>query len=677
MITTRFAFTPPPELSDSPAGPPVWCRLAQGFLTALLIILFCPLLAPAALAQAQTVLLDTIGSGVGNTGEYEFAAPFTTGTHPYGYTISEVVFPLSSRNSNAGPVVVTIRERTSGNRPGKVVATLNNPSTFVVIFDMNENTFTAPPGTTLSPNTTYYLVFNDGNAGTQPIHSAGRNARASRGGGKSDGLDDWDIPNLEAGPTKALRRNSPNGSWQELVSGLQFSIKGGPFDFTPTPVNNPAPLHAGPCIPWTYGTPRGYCLAKQTAGASDDVGSDLPLPGNPAAFIENESGEKDVHGRTILEIRETSCGTNTGSFRIRTLNWRFPGPPAVADPKVWVVATTGERWVSHGPGNDRFRSSVPRIIAGGAKLRLDGEYGLPVPVAPHDGERVVEVRFTVESDTNDSFEFQLLASRDANQKYNMLGWIGGGTTGNTQVAVSADDVAWGPTVHVEFIKNRNLSCPDAMSGSNSPPEPQPDLGFIAVGVGEPAEGDGESGDENDNDVAEPIIPPNPHADLIADVRGYAGETHNGQDHVDRWLQVLAAFGDDNGHEPMTAVEAQTYADRGWTRWDAVVTALTELEAEPEPEPELEPEPEPAACVSDELENDVLGYSKETVSTNSELQSAYVERWLRVRQTFSGTANDSTIMLPSEAQTYADRGWTRWVPVAAALQCLAQQALNGN
>ena len=617
---------------------------------------------------------------MGNTGEYEFAAPFTTGTHPYGYTISEVVFPLSSRNSNAGPVVVTIRERTSGNRPGKLVATLNNPSTFVVAFDIDENTFTAPPGTTLSPNTTYYLVFNDGNAGTQPIHSAGRNARASRGGGKSDGLDDWDIPNLEAGPTKALRRNSPNGSWQELVSGLQFSIKGSPFDFTPTTVNNPPPLHDGPCIPWTYGTPRGYCTAKQNAGADSSVGSDLTLAGNPAAFIETESGEKDVHGRTILNIRETSCGTNTGSFRIRTLNWRFPGPPPVADPKVWVVATTGERWVSHGPGNDRFRSAAPRMIAGGAKLRLDGEYGLPVPVAPHDGEGVVEVNFTVESDTNDSFEFQLLASRDANQKYNMLGWTGGGITGNSRRPVLAEDAAWGPTVHVEFIRNRNLSCPDAMSGSNSPPETQnspPDA--VIIGQGQPeviAEG-APSDDES------------PYAAVLADAEKAITETDKGEIHVDRWHRVLAALGVDNGHTPMQASEAQGYVDRGWTRWEPVAVALAAIEEEaanPQTETETEVEPstdttdntpdpvvEPAACVPDELVNDVRGYSEETVSTDAELQSAYVERWLRVLQTFNGTANDSTIMTPAEAQTYVDKGWVRWEPVLKAIQCLADQA----
>ena len=73
--------------------------------------------------------------------------------------------------------------------------------------------------------------------------------------------------------------------------------------------------------------------------------------------------------------------------------------------------------------------------------------------------------------------------------------------------------------------------------------------------------------------------------LVALVRSYAAETHNGRDHVERWMRVLAAFGEDNGRAPMTAAEARTYADRGWTRWDPVVVAIAALEAAPEPEPQ--------------------------------------------------------------------------------------------
>ncbi|MCY4263767.1 MAG: hypothetical protein OXE78_02795 [Gammaproteobacteria bacterium] len=126
----RF-YPPPPELSDSPAGPPVWRRLARGFLPALLLAPLFSLLAPAALAQ--TLLLDNIGGFTsGATGSDEYATPFTTGTHPYGYTIPEVVIFLSSDANASNPALVaTIRERGSGNRPGDLVATLINPSNIV------------------------------------------------------------------------------------------------------------------------------------------------------------------------------------------------------------------------------------------------------------------------------------------------------------------------------------------------------------------------------------------------------------------------------------------------------------------------------------------------------------------------------------------------------------------
>ena len=51
-------------------------------------------------------------------------------------------------------------------------------------------------------------------------------------------------------------------------------------------------------------------------------------------------------------------------------------------------------------------------------------------------------------------------------------------------------------------------------------------------------------------------------------------------HTDRWDRALLAFGEtvaDTTLEPMTAAEAQTYADRGWNPWVEVAAALRELE----------------------------------------------------------------------------------------------------
>ena len=75
------------------------------------------------------------------------------------------------------------------------------------------------------------------------------------------------------------------------------------------------------------------------------------------------------------------------------------------------------------------------------------------------------------------------------------------------------------------------------------------------------------------------------ASLKSDIAGYIGEQADGTPHVTRWKRVLSTLGDANGHTEMTAAEAQTYADRGWSRWDPVVDALDCLEAAAVAQPE--------------------------------------------------------------------------------------------
>ncbi len=68
---------------------------------------------------------------------------------------------------------------------------------------------------------------------------------------------------------------------------------------------------------------------------------------------------------------------------------------------------------------------------------------------------------------------------------------------------------------------------------------------------------------------------------------------------------------------------------------------------------------------------VRGYAAETWK-----HPDHVKRWKRVLAAF-GDDNGYTAMTAAEAQTHADKGWQRWVPVAAALAALeaAQQPLT--
>ncbi len=86
----------------------------------------------------------------------------------------------------------------------------------------------------------------------------------------------------------------------------------------------------------------------------------------------------------------------------------------------------------------------------------------------------------------------------------------------------------------------------------------------------------------DDDVPAPTTGYTADPQVVANVKVWAAETHNGAEHVNRWQRVLVSFGELDAAGvsgiPMTATEAQVYADRGWPRWVPVVAELTALEA---------------------------------------------------------------------------------------------------
>ena len=78
-------------------------------------------------------------------------------------------------------------------------------------------------------------------------------------------------------------------------------------------------------------------------------------------------------------------------------------------------------------------------------------------------------------------------------------------------------------------------------------------------------------------------PADEHADLIARMYEWRNDPQwvSYREHTDRWDRALLAFGEtvaDASLTPMTAAEAQAFADRGWERWVGVAAALRELEA---------------------------------------------------------------------------------------------------
>ena len=89
--------------------------------------------------------------------------------------------------------------------------------------------------------------------------------------------------------------------------------------------------------------------------------------------------------------------------------------------------------------------------------------------------------------------------------------------------------------------------------------------------------------------------------LLADAQLAASETwRTSPGHVERWSRVLAAFGESNGHSPMTIAEAQAQADRGLKRWAPVAPALECLANPPQEEQPEQAEVQPVTPATPEL-----------------------------------------------------------------------------
>ena len=189
-------------------------------------------------------------------------------------------------------------------------------------------------------------------------------------------------------------------------------------------------------------------------------------------------------------------------------------------------------------------------------------------------------------------------------------------------------------------------------------------------------------------------PPAPlYASLIANVNDWRNDPNWVHDstHTDRWDRVLLAFGEkvaDSSLTPMTAAEAQAFADRGWARWPDVADALREVEAaagqpasqdaEP-PADETEqqqPASDPPAPLYASLIADVNAWRNDP---NWVIHKDHTDRWDRVLLALGEPVTDPALtpMPDAEAQGYADQGWTRWVAVANALQDVVTGTSGGD
>ena len=148
-----------------------------------------------------------------------------------------------------------------------------------------------------------------------------------------------------------------------------------------------------------------------------------------------------------------------------------------------------------------------------------------------------------------------------------------------------------------------------------------------------------------------------------------------KEHTDRWDRALLALGEsvsDATLTPMTAAEAQGFADRGWERWVEVAEALRQREASgaTDNEPAREdPPPQPAQDPPPALHGDLIGQMNGWRNDPQWVSyKDHTDRWDRALLAFGELVSDTSLtpMRAAEAQGFTDQGWTRWVGVAQAL-----------
>ena len=194
-----------------------WPLLAALLLAAFAVVLVSFEARPL---QAQDPDEITLVSNKGLSGNASSnnklqAQKFRTGDNADGYTISAVLIRLASGSGNK-LTTVKIREHVisdvSGvpDYPGDLVAILMSPADLVD----NENTFTAPGGTTLAASTNYWITMGE------EISSSMRARALTTIHDGENGAPKWTIGN------KLLQRDSEMDAWVEQSPSLRMEIRG-------------------------------------------------------------------------------------------------------------------------------------------------------------------------------------------------------------------------------------------------------------------------------------------------------------------------------------------------------------------------------------------------------------------------------------------------------------------
>ncbi len=284
----------------------------------------------------------------GRTGTVEdvLAQSFETGANPEGYTVSEIDIRLGDVSGRS--TSVRIRKNNASNRPGDPVATLTNPGTLTA---GSLNTFTAPAGTTLDRNTTYWITTNEG------ISPSSQRARFFR----DDRNEDLGEPGWSIGDDY-LWRHAETESCKNDNTSLLIEIRGIYGVLLPAPrlpaVDDPQAIWLATL---TVGNPgsgqQGYDGAHCGRGGLSDtaftyLGDNTPVPpgGTPPYTIDLMAYNRALGNfelsldRRFMQDSAANIVVDVDGTQLRFSNATYAASSNVLPPHTYSWTMTDPSW---------------------------------------------------------------------------------------------------------------------------------------------------------------------------------------------------------------------------------------------------------------------------------------------------------------------------------------------
>ena len=304
-----------------------------------------------ATTEANTVTAQTDTTFISNSAQVGSissitvrATAFTTGGNSGGYELSSVDIYVGAI-VGAIATVSTITPRVeifedNADNPGTLHATLINPAT---VIDDSANTFNAPPNTTLSAGTSYWLVISNSAAtdGQGFRISTSRDATADTGAAagwsigdarhKSDITNPWGSTSLriiftiKGTAAGAATNNAPTAADNTVTIGSDtaYTFEADDFGFADTDTGAALASVRIESVPLA-----GELKLDGTAAVVDQVVTSADIDDNKLTFTPAPGANGDAYASFTFKVNDGtdfSAGAYTITFNVRDLTCAAPG----------------------------------------------------------------------------------------------------------------------------------------------------------------------------------------------------------------------------------------------------------------------------------------------------------------------------------------------------------------